>query len=180
MVIESSIMNPGQSLSLCCWDKDPGGATEFCVKQPRIYSTFESVTFIKGAGWILQRQRIFLTSSDLTSACFHDERFYLSERDRNVEFATASTSARCDTQNPGVTESLSPQEKQGRWFVEGPRGASVPWKQVAQHHTAAYLQGIFVDIQEIHKNKTFPSKRKQASPTVKYSEVINSAPDICP
>lgn len=49
-MIESSIMNPGQSLSLCCWDKDRGGATEFCVKQPRIYSTFEFITFIKGAG----------------------------------------------------------------------------------------------------------------------------------
>lgn len=71
MVIESSIMNPGQSLSLCCWDKDLGGAAEFCVKQPSIYSAFESITFLK--------QRIVLTSTDLTSARFHDECFYLSE-----------------------------------------------------------------------------------------------------
>lgn len=62
----------------------------------------------------------------------------------------------CDTQNPKVTVSVSPQEKQGRWFVEGPQGAPVPWKQVAQHRTAACLQGIFVDIQEMHKSKTFP------------------------
>lgn len=105
-MIESSVMNPGQSLSLCCWDKDLGGAKEFCVKQPSIYSVFESITFL--------RQRIVPTSSDLTSARFHDECFYLSQREGNVECATASTSARCDTQNPGVTESLSPQEKQGR------------------------------------------------------------------
>lgn len=90
------------------------------------------------------------------------------KKDGNIKFVTALTSARCDTQNPGVTESFSPQEKQGRWFVEGPRGASVPWKQVAQHHTAAYLQGIFVGIQEIRKNKTF-SLQKKASAT--YGEV---------
>lgn len=59
-------------------------------------------------------QRNLLTSSDLTFTCFHDERVTCRRETGNVEFATASTSARCDTQNPGVTESLSPQEKQGR------------------------------------------------------------------
>lgn len=67
----------------------------------------------------------------------------------------------CDTQNPKVTVSVSPQEKQGRWFVEGPEGAPVPWKQVAQHRTEACLQGIFVDIQEMHKSKTFPPCRSK-------------------
>lgn len=83
-------------------------------------------------------------------------------------------SAWYDTQNPRVTVSLSLQEKQGRRFVEGPLGATAPWKQVAQHRTAACLQGIFVDIQEMHKIKHFSSRGAGAtSSTDPAEEVIN-------